>query len=171
MAVVLSDDVLNTFISLFENLRESKFEIGDRLIELVEIGGIDKTGLINSLAGSLRVSASTLYDYYRVAKVWTPDLRMQYQYLDWSIYRNTDPSDPADIELVEQAIDEGWNVSRLKQEKYGDNSWGGMLRSLKSLLERIAEKTPENSITGDILTEIIRLVEQLQVEVSEEVGG
>ncbi len=38
--------------------------------------------------------------------------------MDWSFYRNADPNDPRDIELLNQAIDEGWNVTTFKDIKY-----------------------------------------------------
>lgn len=114
--VVIADEILNEFIELFENARESQFSIGDRLIDLVTRGGVDKSELINYIAGQLRISASTLYDYYRISDRWTPAYRDIYQSLDWTIYRNADPIEDAD--LLNQCIDEGWNASRFKEEKF-----------------------------------------------------
>jgi len=113
----LSDDVVKTFIRLFEEVRDKQFLIGDALNDLIAAHG-NKAQVINYLAGALNVSASTLYDYSRVAETWTLVHRETYQALDWTIYRNTDPNEPADIELLEMCIDEGWNASKLKSAKY-----------------------------------------------------
>jgi hypothetical protein len=115
--IKLSDEVLAEFITLFEMVRDSQFEIGDRLIEQVKLHG-DKAGVINEVASQLNVSASVLYDYYRTAERWSPAMREIYQNLDYTIYRNSDPNDPSDIELLDKAIDEGWNATKFKEEKY-----------------------------------------------------
>lgn len=114
--VVLSDEVVNEFIYLMEKARDTQFEIGDKLIEQVKIHGKDKSEVINYLADVLNVSANVLYDYYRVAEKWSPAMREIYQSLDWTIYRNADPMEDAD--LLDKAIDEGWNATTFKEEKY-----------------------------------------------------
>ena len=113
--VKLSDEVLTEFIQLFEMARDTQFEIGDRLIEQVNLHG-NKAGVINEIASQLNVSASVLYDYYRTAEKWSPAMREIYQSLDWTIYRNADPNE--DAELLDKAIDEGWNATKFKEEKY-----------------------------------------------------
>ncbi len=128
--VKISEDIITEFIELLENLRENKFAIGDRLIRLVEMAG-DKAGVINELAGNLNVSASMLYDYYRTAERWSQENRDKFQSLDWTIYRNADPNDPEDLELLERCIDEGWNATRWKEEKYPS------MRDPRAILEKI----------------------------------
>jgi hypothetical protein len=118
LKVRISDDVIVEFIELFEKVRENKFAIGDRLINLVEMHGGDKASVINELAGNLNISASVLYDYYRTAEKWSPAMREIYQSLDWTFYRNTDPNDPEDLELLDRAIDESWNATTFKEQKY-----------------------------------------------------
>ena len=78
----------------------------------------DKSGTLAYLAGKLGISASTLYDYYRIAKLWTPEYRAMYQALDWTIYRNADPNDPEDRALLDKCIDEGWSSVKFREEKY-----------------------------------------------------
>lgn len=162
MAFRLSDEIVDNLIRMFENIRERQFEVGDYLIELVETVGFEKSQLLNYLAGVLHVSASTLYDYYRISKAWTPELREQYQYLDWTFYRNTNPDNQEDLALLERAIDEGWNVSRLKSEKYGNTSIDGYIRSLISLCNRILEKEPEFSPKRETVQKILTLVKELE---------
>lgn len=53
----------------------------------------------------------------------------------WTIYRNTDPNDPEDRELLDLCIDEGWNASRLKREKYPDTE-DSLIQSLLNLTNR-----------------------------------
>ena len=158
----ISDEVVDNLIRMFENIRDRQFEVGDYLIDLVETVGFDKTQLINYLAGVLHVSASTLYDYYRISKLWTFELREKYQHLDWTFYRNASPDNPVDIALLEQAIDEGWNVSRMKSEKYGNTSPDGYIRSLISLCNRILEKEPEFSAKRGTIQKILALIKELE---------
>ena len=115
--VVIPDKIVDLLSSMFEDVRDKQFIIGDTLIEIVNATG-DKGGTIAYLAGRLGVSASTLYDYYRIAKLWTPEYRAMYQALDWTIYRNADPNDPEDRALLDRCVDNGWNASKFREEKY-----------------------------------------------------
>ena len=115
--VVIPDKIVDWFLSAFEDVRDKQFLIGDQLIEIIKVTG-DKGGTIAYLAGKLGVSASTLYDYYRIAKLWTPEYRAMYQALDWTIYRNADPNDPEDRALLDKCIDEGWSSVKFREEKY-----------------------------------------------------
>jgi hypothetical protein len=115
--VVIPDKIVDWFLSAFEDVRDKQFLIGDQLIEIVKVTG-DKSGTLAYLAGKLGVSASTLYDYYRIAKLWTPEYRAMYQALDWTIYRNADPNDPEDRALLDRCVDNGWNASKFREEKY-----------------------------------------------------
>jgi hypothetical protein len=129
----IADEILDRFVLLFEIARDTQFTIGDLLEEVIQAHSplFSKQQIVNYIAGHLRVSPGTLYDYHRIAMLWTPDWRAQYQNLDWTFYRMIDPTDPDDIELLETAIDEGWNVTTLKEEKYP------ILKSADSLLGRI----------------------------------
>lgn len=140
--VVIADEVVNRLIYLMEMARDVQFEIGDELIRLVDIHG-SKAEVISYLAGQLNVSASVLYDYYRVAEKWSPAMREIYQSLDWTIYRNSDPSDPDDVELLDQAIDEGWNATKFKEEKYPSmKDPMVVLGKIKALIKRNFNRFP-----------------------------
>ena len=115
--VVIPDKIVDLLSAMFEDVRDKQFIIGDTLIEIVNATG-DKGGTIAYLAGKLGVSASTLYDYYRIAKLWTPEYRAMYQALDWTIYRNADPNDPEDRALLDRCIDEQWSSATFKENKY-----------------------------------------------------
>jgi len=115
--IVIPEKIVDWFASAFEDVRDKQFLIGDQLIEIIKVTG-DKGGTIAYLAGRLGVSASTLYDYYRIAKLWTPEYRAMYQALDWTIYRNADPNDPEDRALLDRCVDNGWNASKFREEKY-----------------------------------------------------
>ena len=153
----LSDDVLQEFIELFEMVRDNKFEIGDRLIELVKIYR-DKAGVINELAGNLNVSASTLYDYYRIAEKWSLAMREIYQSLDWTMYRNADPNNPEDLELLDRAIDESWNSTTFKENKYP------AMRDPKSIFEKVMSILSRNKKEWqpEIQLEIDSILERLE---------
>jgi hypothetical protein len=160
LKVRISDDVIVEFIELFEKVRENKFAIGDRLINLVEMHGGDKASVINELAGNLNISASVLYDYYRTAEKWSPAMREIYQSLDFSFYRNTDPNNPKDLELLDRAIDEDWNVTTFKENKYPSmKAPKVILEKIKAMLVRNkAEWRPE--ISGEI-DAILRKIDSL----------
>lgn len=155
LKVRISEDVIVEFIRLFEAVRDNKFAIGDRLIELVELHG-DKAAVINELAGSLNVSASTLYDYYRIAEKWSPAMREIYQNLDWTIYRNADPHE--DSELLDRVIDEGWNATKFKEEKYP------ALKEPRTVIEKVMSMLSrgKREWRPEIQSEIDFIVERLE---------
>ena len=154
---MLADEVIVEFIELFENVRDNKFEIGDRLIELVKIHG-DKTSIINELAGNLNISASTLYDYYRIAEKWSPAMREIYQSLDWTMYRNADPNNLEDLELLDRAIDESWNSTTFKENKYP------AMRDPKSIFAKVMSILSRNKKEWqpEIQLEIDSILERLE---------
>ena len=151
----LAEDIINTFERLFEDVRDRQFAIGDLLNDLIEIHDVGKAKLINYLAGTLRVSASTLYDYSRVSETWTPEHREIYQSLDWTIYRNTNPTDPNDVELLEMCIDEGWNASKLKSAKY-PQSEEDLTNSLLAFVKRLKSSNFSRlQALGELITNLI----------------
>jgi hypothetical protein len=127
----ISDDFVDEIIYLLETSRDYQFAVGDRLIILVGMHDDNRSEVINYLAGQLNISASKLYEYHRVATRWKPEFREQYQALDWTIYRNSDPNDPEDRELLDRCIDEGWNTTTFKEEKYP------ALKDPMNIIERI----------------------------------
>lgn len=155
--IKLSDEVLTEFIQLFEMVRDTQFEIGDKLIEQAKLHG-DKKGVINEVASQLNVSASVLYDYYRTAEKWSPAMREIYQNLDYTIYRNSDPNDPEDIELLDRAIDEGWNATTYKENKYP------ALKDPKTILEKIKSMLIRNKQEWrpEIRSEIDSILDRLE---------
>lgn len=153
----LSEEVVNTFERLFEDVRDRQFAIGDLLNYLIDFHDVSKAKVINYLAGALRVSASTLYDYSRVSETWTPEHRQAYQSLDWTIYRNTNPSNPEDIQLLEMCIDEGWNASKLKSAKY-PQSEEDLINSLLAFVKRL--KTSNYSRLQALSELIANLIER-----------
>ena len=113
----ISDDYMNRLQELIERVRDSQLEIGDILIELIELYE-DREGVLKYISGVLNYSYELLQEYENAARRWTADKRIEYPLMDWSFYRNADPNDPRDIELLNQAIDEGWNVTTFKEHKY-----------------------------------------------------
>lgn len=112
----ISDVVIDRLINMMEIVRDAQFVIGDELNLQIKLHKGQKSAVINYVAGYLNVSASTLYDYARVARIWKPKYREEFQALDWTIYRNSDPE--KDRALLEQAVEEGWNSSRFKEHKF-----------------------------------------------------
>lgn len=158
----VSDEIVNEFIDLFERSRETQFGIGDRLLELEREYGCQRSELVNALAGALRVMPSTLYDYMRISERWTEDSRLKYPALDWTIYRNADPS--KDEALLNRAMDEGWNSSTFKEEKFPTMT---MLRNIivkiKSMLQKNRPRMTieHQEIVDHIMSELAALEEEL----------
>ena len=113
----ISDDYISRLQDLIERVRDCQLEIGDILIELIELYE-DREGVLKYISGTLNYSYELLMEYENAARRWTADKRIEYPLMDWSFYRNADPNDPRDIELLNQAIDEGWNVTTFKEHKY-----------------------------------------------------
>jgi len=113
----LSEDVLCEFVNMYENVRDWQFALGDKLNAQIKLHGGKKKPVINQVAGRLNVKAASLYDYANVSNKWSVAKRIEYQGIaSWTIYRNTDPI--KDKELLDKAIEFGWNATRLKEEKY-----------------------------------------------------
>ena len=113
----ISDDYISRLQDLIERVRDCQLEIGDILIELIELYE-DREGVLKYISGILNYSYELLMEYENAARRWTADKRIEYPLMDWSFYRNADPNDPRDMELLNQAIDEGWNVTTFKEHKY-----------------------------------------------------
>lgn len=164
--IKIADEILSRFIMLFEIARDTQFAIGDLLDEVIKMHEPEytKQQVVNYIAGHLRVTPSTLYDYHRVAKLWTPDWREQYQNLDWTFYRIIDPTDPDDIELLEKALDEGWNVTALKEEKYpGLKSFDSLLGRIISLCRKALETEEITEYDKEVINKFLHQVEAVAV--------
>ncbi len=162
--VVIPDKIVDLLSAMFEDVRDKQFIIGDTLIDIVNATG-DKAGTIAYLAGRLGVSASTLYDYYRIAKLWTSEYRAMYQALDWTIYRNADPNDPEDRALLEKCIDEGWNATKFKEQKYPTlQDPGAILGKMVAMGKRLYE---QDTLEIEQREEILKAISILQ-EIMEE---
>ena len=165
--VVIPDKIVDWFLSAFEDVRDKQFLIGDQLIEIVKVTG-DKSGTLAYLAGKLGVSASTLYDYYRIAKLWTPEYRAMYQALDWTIYRNADPNDPEDRALLDKCVDEGWNSTKFKEEKYPalrnpNTIVGRMIAMGKRLYEYDALEIEQREAILKAITILQEIMKELEI--------
>lgn len=165
--IVIPDEIIDWFAEMFEDVRDRQFAIGDELIEVVKTTG-DKAGTISYIAGKLGISASTLYDYYRVAKLWKPEYRFTYQALDWTIYRNADPNDPEDRALLDKCVDEGWNSTKFKEEKYPalrnpNTIVGRMIAMGKRLYEYDALEVEQREAILKAITILQEIMKELEI--------
>ena len=165
--IVIPDEIIDWFAEMFEDVRDRQFAIGDELIEVVKTTG-DKAGTISYIAGKLGISASTLYDYYRVAKLWKPEYRFTYQALDWTIYRNADPNDPEDRALLDKCVDEGWNSTKFKEEKYPalrnpNTIVGRMIAMGKRLYEYDALEIEQREAILKAITILQEIMKELEI--------
>ena len=165
--IVIPDEIIDWFAEMFEDVRDRQFAIGDELIEVVKTTG-DKAGTISYIAGKLGISASTLYDYYRVAKLWKPEYRFTYQALDWTIYRNADPNDPEDRALLDRCVDNGWNSTKFKEEKYPalrnpNTIVGRMIAMGKRLYEYDALEIEQREAILKAITILQEIMKELEI--------
>lgn len=132
----LSDEIIDKFLMLSSVRKDTQLQIGDEINREATRQGVETSKIVNAIAGALRINASTLYDYARVSKKWTEKNRIEYEALDWTIIRNADPI--ADKKILDKAVDEGWNASRFKNEKYPEvDNAGVVLRSIIGKIDRI----------------------------------
>jgi len=161
----IADEYLDRLQALFEDVRDNHFAIGDLLVELVDMHDSRRVDVINYIAGRLAISPTTLYDYENTARRWTVDKRLEYPLLDWTVYRNADPVE--DKELLDRCVDEGWNATKFKENKYPE------LVSPPSLIMRMvrsAEKIIENQVPPFIYSEILDIKTRL-IELYNQLGG
>ena len=159
--IVISEEVVEKFIMMFEDVRATQFAIGDLLNQVIGLYDNKKSQVISYLAGKLNISASTLYDYSRVSELWTPELREIYQSLDWTIYRNTNPNDPEDRVLLDLCIDEGWNATRLKQAKYPETEQDLTLKLLAFCNRLITSDFPRLKEIGELIQSLLEVDKEL----------
>lgn len=161
--VRISDEFVDEIIYLLETSRDYQFAVGDRLIMLVGMHDNNRSEVIDYLAGTLNISASKLHEYYRVSSRWEPQYREMYQSLDWTIYRNSDPSDPEDRELLDRCIDEGWNSTTFKEEKYPAlKDPMNIVERIKAIIVRGRNRFSEKAQAR--LDDILRELEQMAEE-------
>ena len=85
-------------------------------------------------------------------------MREIYQSLDWTMYRNTDPNDPEDLALLDKAIDEGWNSTTFKENKYPS------MKDPRTILEKVMAMLSRNKTEWrpEIRAEIETIVDRLE---------
>jgi hypothetical protein len=165
-AIQISDEYIDRLQSLFENVRDNHFAIGDLLVELVDMHENRRTDVINYIAGQLAISPSTLYDYENTARRWTPEARLEYSMLDWTIYRNSDPI--RDKGILDQCVEENWNATKFKENMFPEmvSPCSIIMRMLKSA-DRLLESELSRAVYME-LAEIISRLENLLAKVKED---
>lgn len=153
----ISDDYIDVLIELFENVKDNQWRIGDTLVLLVDSSPEQRQEIINYIASKLAVSASTLYDYENTARRWSVDKRQEYAYLDWTIYRNSDPE--KDKELLDMAIDEGWNATTFKEKMFPALlDPATLIVKAVRMLEKILEQEIQPEIHGQLVLIVTELI-------------
>lgn len=103
--VVVSQEYVDQILVLDENIKSSKFAIGDILVLLVDENGGKKQEVCEYLQGATGLDWKTLADYETTSRRWSEDLRAEYAPMAYSVFRNTDPENPEHIAAIEDAID------------------------------------------------------------------
>lgn len=158
MTLQISDEYIDHLITLFENVRDNQFEIGDTLVLLVDSSPEQRSEIINYAASKLAVASSTLYDYENTARRWSLDKRREYASLDFTIYRNSDPTINKD--LLDQAIDEGWNATTFKEQMFPAlTEPSNQIERVMRILQKILKEELSDEIVERIRTVIVTLSE------------
>ena len=91
-----------------------------------------------------------------------------YQALDWTIYRNADPNDPEDRALLDKCVDEGWNSTKFKEEKYPalrnpNTIVGRMIAMGKRLYEYDALEIEQREAILKAITILQEIMKELEI--------
>ena len=136
-AIVIPQEYVDQIIYLEQNITESKFAVGDILVSLVDMYDGRKQEVCAYLQGATALEWKTLSDYETTARRWSPELRLQYASMPWSVFRNLDPANEKDIELIDHAVDNQLTVNKILDIKYDRGSPGYIIRNCIRLLNKL----------------------------------
>ena len=136
-AIVIPQEYVDQIIYLEQNITESKFAVGDILVSLVDMYDGRKQEVCEYLQGATALEWKTLSDYEATARRWPPDLRRQYASMPWSVFRNLDPANDKDIELIDMAVDNQLTANKILDIKYDRGSPGYIIRNCIRLLNKL----------------------------------
>jgi len=136
-AIVIAQEYVDQIIYLEQSITENKFAVGDILVSLVDMYDGRKQEVCEYLQGATALDWKTLSDYETTARRWPPDLRQQYASMPWSVFRNLDPTNDKDIELIDMAVDNQLTVNKILDIKYDRGSLGYVLRNCIRMLSKI----------------------------------
>lgn len=152
--LVISDDYVNAVVVLAEHLREEQFLLGDLLVEIVDNYEGRKVEVCKYLAGCTGLDWKTLASYESTSRRWSEDKRSEYQHLDYSIYRNTDPE--VDKDFLATVIDQNMSTKKALELKYGWDLPVNILRSVLGKLRRMeGEPDPLLVMIEDLMEQYI----------------
>lgn len=152
--LVIADDYVNAVIVLAEHVREDQFLLGDLLVEIVNAYDGRKVEVCKYLAGVTGLDWKTLASYESTARRWSKDKRQEYQHLDYSIYRNTDPV--LDAEFLNDVIDQNLSTRKALDLKYGWDLPVNILRSTLGKLRKMeGDVDPLLVMIKDLIEEYI----------------
>lgn len=135
--VVISQNFVDEIIYLQQDITNNKFKIGDILVLLVDTFAGRKQEVCNYLQGATRLEWKTLSDYETTARRWTVELREKYAMLDYSLFRNMNPEDQRDLQMMDEAVDNQLTTTKVLDQKYNRNSPKYMVRKALSILNKI----------------------------------
>lgn len=135
--IVIPQEYVDQIIYLEQSITENKFAVGDILVSLVDMYDGRKQEVCEYLQGATALEWKTLSDYETTARRWSPQLRLQYASMPWSVFRNLDPADEKDIELIDHAVDNQLTVNKILDIKYDRGSPGYIIRNCIRLLNKL----------------------------------
>jgi len=157
--IQISDEHIQDIIDLLDTIRTAIWGLGDYLAVLVDAHGMEnRSEVFNSIASQTRATYSQLDDYERTSRKWAEADRLPN--LSWTIYRNADPEE--DMELIQQAADEGWNATRFKEEKYpAITRPQKMISHALAILNRLVSMQ-EDKLPKLVLERLLIIIEELE---------
>lgn len=154
--VVIPQDYVDQIIYLEETITDSKFAIGDILVYLVDLYDGRKREVCEYLQGTTALEWKTLSDYETTARRWPPDLRQQYASMPFSVFRNLDPANKEDMELIDKAVDNQLTANKVLDLKYDRGSPGYVIRNCIRMLSKL-----------DLDPELEEIVDKLSLKLME----
>lgn len=135
--IVIPQEYVDQIIYLEQSITENKFAVGDILVSLVDMYDGRKQEVCEYLQGATALEWKTLSDYETTARRWSPGLRLQYASMPWSVFRNLDPANEKDIELIDHAVDNQLTANKILDIKYDRGSPGYIIRNCIRLLNKL----------------------------------
>lgn len=121
MKIVLSEQVQAKAIDLWQDIRNSKLKFGSFICEVINVhnvySGLDtRADIIRHFSGVLKASYDTIESYVRTAERFGK-AQDEYANVPYSILRNTNPEDDFEMDLLHEAQEKGWTVTKHREEK------------------------------------------------------
>lgn len=158
--IVITQNYVDEIIYLHQDITNNKFKIGDILVLLVDTYSGRKQEVCNYLQGATGLEWKTLSDYETTARRWPEELRARYAMLDYSVFRNMNPENAQDIQLMDYAVDNQLTTTKVLDQKFNRNTPKFIVRKALNILSKLdVSEDKELKMAIDILVSWLEEIE------------